>query len=320
MSDTSAIEWTDATWPIVAGCEKVSSECKSCYAIRDSWRLTHNPNPKISAVYAGTVHKVGSQLAWTGLIRPLPDRLDWPSRWKKPRRIFVCNEADLFHPLVPAEFVYAAFCVMAANPWHTFQVLTKHARRARELLSTIHHTYDLLIHYENVAGDAAPTPALTWPLPNIWFGVSAGLQKTWDERVEELGRIPAAVRFVSAEPLLEEIDCGNAFDDPPEDSPYGKVNWVIAGGESGSKARPSHPAWFRSLRDQCQLADVPFFFKQWGEWRIDMDFVREKNLWDETRIRSTDAHYIEGHPELFVKVGKKAAGRQLDGREWNEYP
>lgn len=134
MSGSSAIGWTDATWPIVAGCEYVSPGCSNCWAVRDSWRLAHNPNESVRRAFAGTVRKTADgKLVWTGLVRPLPERLGWPLSWRRPRRIFVCSQADLFHSGVPFEFVAAAFGVMAMSPQHTFQVLTKHpARRPRD--------------------------------------------------------------------------------------------------------------------------------------------------------------------------------------------
>ncbi|HEX9812089.1 MAG TPA: DUF5131 family protein, partial [Burkholderiales bacterium] len=239
----------------------------------------------------------------------------------------------LFHEDVADDFIDDVFAVMALTPRHTFQVLTKRPERMRSYLTSAHgngtprrdgivkgRAWSMLgqlpkYHHE----DLIRRP---WPLSNVWLGISAEDQATADERIPLLLQTPAAVRFVSLEPLLGEISFVGLFANPNDwrdgTNALEEIDWLICGGESGPHARPSHPEWFRSLRDQCQAAGVPFFFKQWGQWaqwepkfpaanvkHIDLD----GNLHDSPRLT-----------EPIVRVGKKAAGRILDGRTWDEYP
>lgn len=214
MSDGSAIEWTDATWNPVRGCTKVSPGCKHCYAETFAERFRGVP---------GHPFEQGFDL------RLVPEALGLPLRWRRPRRVFVNSMSDLFHERVPVAFVQQVFAVMERAAQHDFQVLTKRPERL-----------------------AALAPLLPRSR-NIWLGVSVESQAyTW--RAELLGRIPAAVRFLSVEPLLGPID----------ELPLAGIDWVIVGGESGARARPMDPAWARAIRDQCTRAGVPFFFKQWG--------------------------------------------------------
>lgn len=214
MSDHTGIEWADATWNPVTGCTKVSPGCKNCYAERLALRLQAMGNPRYRNGFAVTLH---------------PDQLTLPLRWLQPRRIFVNSMSDLFHESVPEQFISQVFDVMAKAHWHIFQILTKRAERLATLV-----------------------PRLAWP-PNVWQGVSIeNARYTW--RVAYLQKVPAAVRFLSLEPLLGPI-------------PYLEldgIHWVIVGGESGPRHRPIDPAWVRDIRDQCLAAGVPFFFKQWG--------------------------------------------------------
>ena len=233
MSEHSAIGWTDATWPIVAGCTYASPGCSNCWAVRDSWRLAHNPHDKVRRMFEGTVRKTeDSKLVWTGLVRPLPDRLDWPLKWKSGRRIFVSNMSDLFHPEVPFDFVDRVYEVMAKCPHHTFQVLTKHPDRMREYVRQA--------------------------LPNVWHGVTVEDQKRAAERLPLLLETPSAIRWISAEPLLEPVDL----------TPWlTRIDWVVAGGESAQTRRNTRPfelAWARSLREQCAAGGARFFMKQLG--------------------------------------------------------
>jgi protein gp37 len=223
MSGRSRIEWTEVTWNPTTGCDRVSAGCDHCYALTLAKRLKsmgsakyqNDGDPRTSGRGFGvTVHE---------------STLTAPLRWRDPRVVFVNSMSDLFHARVPAEFVARVFEVMAATPHHTYQVLTKRATRLRRL-----------------AGD------LPWP-PNLWMGVSVENGDVLD-RVDELRRVPATVRFLSCEPLLGPLD-GLDLDG---------IGWVIAGGESGPAARPMDPAWVTQLRDACLEAEVPFFFKQWG--------------------------------------------------------
>ena len=308
MADGSKIEWTDATWNVVIGCDKVSPGCDHCYAIRTAHRMQANPNPVISAAYAGTE----ADGEWTGLVNLVETRLDLPLRWRRSRRIFVNAQSDLFHSNVPDEFIARVWAVMALAPQHTFQILTKRHARMRALLRTdmfhelVQEAIGAQVWGGGVKGAVADTvrrrnnawlpltPA--WPLPNVWLGVSVEDQKRADLRIPALLDTPAAVRWLSCEPLLGPVNLrldaamGNA--DPG-------INWVVVGGESGQGARPMHPAWARTLRDECQDAGVPFLFKQWGEY--------------------APIPQVTG-PDLIERVGKRAAGRVLDGRTWDEYP
>jgi protein gp37 len=354
MSDHSKIEWTDASWPITVGCDHITPGCDNCYAATlTSGRLAHQP------AYAG----LAANGRFNGTVRCLPERLDWPLRWRKPRKVFVCSMSDIFHAAVPDEFIAEVFAVMAATPQHTYQVLTKRHARLRSLLSSpeFRETVGIWAGAVMRKYDSRPRiiPAETWPLPNVWVGVSVEDQKWADIRIPALLGTPAAVRFISAEPLLGPVDLANVGPEPGFDALFSQphLDWVIAGGESGAKARPMHPDWARSIRDQCQAADVPFLFKQWGEWapapwRIDhgpgepVDAYKARaeatcathvhtgnsyqeggetvwNLYEpphkpwsleRTSIPSGTSH------EPIRRWGKKAAGRALDGRTWDEFP
>ena len=292
MSDGSKIEWTDATWNVVIGCTKVSPGCAQCYAMRPAPRFPYHPTPRGPAPSAGP--EAGGD--WTGRVNLVEDRLSLPLTWKRPRRIFVNAQADLFHDEVPDEFIARVWAVMALASWHTFQVLTKRHGRMRSLLNSEH--FKDLVAVEMV-GPLNPTPRapldLHWPRRNVWLGVSVEDQQRADLRIPALLDTPAAVRWISAEPLLGPVDLrldasmGNA--DPG-------LQWVVVGGESGPGSRPMDPEWPRSLRDQCVDAGVPFLFKQWGDhlYRGDLD------------------------NGTFVRVGKGRAGRILGDRTWDEYP
>ncbi len=321
MSDKSHIEWTDATWNPVTGCTKVSQGCKHCYAERDWTRLSANTKTR----YHGR--------AFTD-VQCHSDVLALPLRWQKPRRIFVNSMADLFHEAVPDRFIADVFGVMAACPEHTFQLLTKRPERALQLLGA-----GCMGGFEDAVEECLALYShsdLVWPLPNVWLGVSVEDQGTADSRISLLLQTPAAVRWISAEPLLGPVDLtrlpeqtcaseccgmqrldalqGKSICDLSEESfdKSAKIDWVVAGGESGPKARSSHPDWFRSLRDQCAGAGTPFLFKQWGEW-ISEDDSHDRNI-----VPSGGDDSFEDMP--MVRVGKKAAGRLLDGALHDGYP
>ena len=223
MADHSAIEWTEATWNPTTGCDKTSPGCDNCYALTLSRRLKAMGQPKYQR--DGDPRTSGPGFGLT----IHADTLDVPRSWSAPRTIFVNSMSDLFHPEVPEPYIRRVFDVIAETPQHQYQVLTKRSRRLAEV-----------------------GQRLEWP-PNLWMGVSVENSR-YRFRVDHLRCIGAAVRFVSAEPLLgplEELDlCG--------------IHWLIAGGESGPSARPVEEAWLVDLRDQCASAGVPFFFKQWG--------------------------------------------------------
>ena len=298
MSAKSAIEWTDATWNPVTGCTKVSQGCKNCYAEREWPRLQHLP------AYTGR--------AFTD-VRCHPDRLDEPLRWRRPRKIFVCHNADLFHESVPDDFIVQMFIAMALADRHTFQILTKRPERMLRFLNNDEIQEEITyIEGENEDGISGYA-YIPWPLPNVWLGVSVEDQETAEARIPLLLQTPAAVRWVSAEPLLSEINLRaihlgdlywlnaltskvSIFHDGgmPAAPDYGLLNWIVAGGESGRNARPMHPDWPRALRNQCQAAGVPFFFKQYSAYCC--EHTRE------------------------ARAALKARGRMLDGRMWDEYP
>jgi protein gp37 len=269
VSDKSAIEWTDATWNPVTGCTKVSPGCDHCYAETFAERFRGTPGHHFENGFDLTLR---------------PERLGHPLAWKKPKRIFVNSMSDLFHDDIPDEYIAKVWETMAATPQHTYQLLTKRHARMRSFFTR-------------------------WPnavLTNLWLGVSVEDQKWADIRIPTLLDTPAAVRWISAEPLLGPVDLTNlathsrgpvahwegrdqlnTLTGVPRDPAWKSfpgLDWVVVGGESGREARPMDPDWARSLRDQCTKARVPFLFKQWGG------------------------------------VNKKATGRELDGRTWDEYP
>lgn len=263
MSDQSKIAWTDATWNPVRGCTKVSAGCANCYAERFAERWRGIPGHPFEQGFD---------------IRLVPEALNLPIRWRKPRRIFVNSVSDLFHPEVPFDYVDMVFGVMAAcrfdrrgeGPGHVFQILTKRADRMAEYLSTDRRRAWAYSGAQRGGGedpdpmfdqiDMGPTV-----LPHVWLGVSVENQAAADERIPHLLATPAAVRFVSCEPLLGPVDL--SMPEFYQDDRYGPqrwVDWVIVGGESGPKARPCDVAWIRSIVDQTKAAGVPCFVKQMG--------------------------------------------------------
>lgn len=345
MADKTLIEWTDATWNPITGCSVVSAGCKHCYAMKlAGTRLQHHPSRAALTIdtTAGPV--------WNGEVRFNSEWLNQPLRWRRPRRIFVCAHGDLFHENVSDEWIDYVFAVMALAPHHTFQVLTKRAARMRDYLSSSARrdewarAGDMLAagiepqDYADISHIGEPgnlrSVYSSWPLPNVWMGVSVEDQDTADERIPQLLQTPAAVRWVSAEPLLEDVTIFSL--DGPVDVPDGDqspIDWLVVGGESGPKARPMHPAWARSLRDQCEAVGVAFLFKQWGEFATAYQSGRDENyLYDHAStggwVDRDGAHSLgeSAAPrdamtaEHVFRIGKKAAGRLLDGVEHNGYP
>lgn len=284
MADRSRIEWTGATWNPVVGCERVSSGCAHCYAIREARRLADHPKSEIRRVYEGLVERRrNGQLDWTGIVRCLPERLDDPLRWQTPRLVFVNSMSDLFHDQVPDEFIAEVFAVMGAASRHVFQVLTKRPARMARLLNDPAFRADVFLRMDRLLREgkvrprdviraAGPFLRGRWPLRNVWLGVSVENQAAADERIPHLVATPAAVRFLSCEPLLGPVKLPpEALGGYPESNwwvqhgPHEpRVHWVIVGGESGPGARPMHPDWVRSIRDQCKEAGIPVFVKQMG--------------------------------------------------------
>jgi protein gp37 len=259
-STSTAIEWTDATWNPVTGCSKVSEGCRNCYAAALAPRL------------AAMGQKGYTDLPWTKKnasrnVMMHDDRLAEPLRWKKPRRVFVNSMSDLFHEQIPDEFVDKVFAIMALARRHTFQVLTKRPERMAEYASTpdraaqigAYMTLDVILDGPELrdvdGGEMARwhRDGVPWPLPNAWLGTSVEDSRVL-ERVDHLRRSPAAVRFLSCEPLIGPLD-GLDLDG---------IHWVIVGGESGAGHRPIEAGWVRDIREQSARAGAAFFFKQWG--------------------------------------------------------
>lgn len=322
MADHTHIEWTDATWNPITGCSIVSPGCTNCYAMRlAGTRLKHLPSRQGLTVDS----KAGP--VWNGEVRLNEQWVDQPLRWKRPRRIFVCAHGDLFAENVPDEWIDRAFAVMALAPQHTFQVLTKRAARMRKYMSgfecdgarrlNVAYAAGRLMEDGDNAHDEVANAS--WPLPNVWLGVSAEDQKRADERVPELLATQAAIRFVSAEPLIGPISFRWAkWDDwrdengrprPLVDHLDGlrKLDWVIVGGESGPGARRMPADWARSIRDQCDDAEIPFFFKQWGAYLPAGQLMADGRPWSPVGGNSLHA-------------AKSLSGRLLDGVEHNAMP
>ena len=283
MADTK-IEWADKVWNVVSGCTKASAGCAQCYAARMAKRMWDK--------------REFSDVQFH------PERLDTPRHWKKPARIFVNSMGDLFHEKVPLDVISQIWYVMQATPQHTYLILTKRPDRMWGMVTTL------------------TTFIYNQPLPNVWLGITAENQLTADARIPHLLRTPAAVRFLSCEPLIGPVDLTNAFNTLP------KLDWVICGAETGPGARPMHPAWPRLLRQQCTSADVPFFFKSWGEWAPAGD------MYDTVHCQLVNSRTGSTSPvmggwgkwtdaaewECVRRFGKKATGRLLDGHTHDAFP
>ncbi|MBL1436542.1 MAG: phage Gp37/Gp68 family protein [Rhodobacteraceae bacterium] len=367
------IQWTEQTWNSIVGCTITSPGCTNCYAMKIASRLGSMPN---MPQYHGLTKKVNGNAVWTGKMNLVESVLLQPLKRKKPTMYFVNSMGDLFHESVPDEWIDRVFAVMALCPQHTFQVLTKRADRMRDYMRG--NSFDRIVMEMMQLRESGGWPTINeqckrhgiphakpasrddwWPLPNVWLGVSVEDQTRADERIPLLLDTPAAVRFVSAEPLLGPVDLSawvhnpvcRAFDptqctcDP--DDVYAELDWVIVGGESGPKARPIHPDWARSLRDQCVEAGVPYFFKQWGEWLPigqngfnhwsavtprDRKGIWRGNARFNDSMGGPETNIIKNRPTKYVltpkqssgwqccRVGTKAAGNLLDGKEWQQMP
>lgn len=316
---TTKIEWTDRSWNPVTGCTPISPGCAHCYARRMAKRLAGRCG------YPAAPHEFDVTLH--------PEKLDEPVGWKKPSRVFVCSMSDLFHDDVPDSFIESVFEVIyALRLKHTFQILTKRPERMR----------DFVLRW-NVEALGSEQRKAT----GVWFGVTAENQEQADKRIPFLLEIPAAVHFVSIEPMLGPIDLtGSAWWDWRYkydfyfDRYQRPLDLVIVGGETGPGARPMNPDWVRSLRDQCTQADVPFFFKSFGDWIAFPD--RSSGVYQLSALKPgsktgatlpfgfKEIYYENGEKRVvrvkfeeyhcFLNVGKKSSGRTLDGREWSEYP
>ncbi|MFM1655560.1 phage Gp37/Gp68 family protein [Brevibacillus sp. B_LB10_24] len=300
----------------------MSEGCRNCYAfaLHDMRHKAFTEGKKLPKQYAKPFSE----------IQLFPDRLEQPLKWRKPRQIFVNSMSDPFHDDVPFDFIDKVFAVMALTPWHTYQILTKRPERMKTYLTTNNRrsywasaANDLNLSKEHVYINRTPNP-----LPNVWLGVSVENQRAADERIPLLLQTPAAVRFLSCEPLLGPVNLEfwTQFEHPDNEG-YGLeaikgLDWVIVGGESGTNARPMHPEWAESLRDQCEEYRVPFFFKQWGEF-APHDDDDDPEFWVTYDGEAGFVHTCmppDNYYTFMNRIGKKRAGRLLDGREWNEFP
>jgi protein gp37 len=377
MADGTHIEWTDATWNIVNGCSVLSPGCTNCYAMRlAGTRLKHHPSR------AGLTIDTKAGPVWTGEVRFNDAVLLDPIKWKRPRKIFVCAHGDLFHENVPDEWLDKVFAVMALARHHQFQVLTKRPERMRDYVTAqvqgLRHVSDHVDRWQAqhlIPKEIDPfrwwigSPDRPITLPNVWLGTSVEDQQRAEERVPVLLETPAAVRWISAEPLLGPVDLtsidldgdsemdalkprqwedeiadwrgsSDTWEEDFEDW-YGRkisccsgqmhptLDWIVVGGESGPGARPMHPDWARSLRHQCSAVGVPFLFKQWGEWhpsdRHDCDLtggIMAFRADGSQEWRPGEATYwaARDHWQGMCRIGKKAAGRLLDGVQRDGYP
>jgi protein gp37 len=344
MADNTKIEWTrtfhkdgtvtnGATWGIITGCSVRSAGCRNCYAMKlAGTRLRHHPSR------AGLTIDTANGPVWNGQVRFNQEWLDQPLRWSKSRKVFVCAHSDLFHESVPDEWIDKVFAVMALAHRHIFQVLTKRPERMRKYLENAQDSIISLMDQPDwvdlPGGKVFPRYLDSWPLKHVHLGISAENQQTYDERVIQLLQTPAAVRWISAEPLLGAVDLrlerlrewnelANANNQPWAAS---SIDWVVVGGESGPNARPMHPDWARSLRDQCETVGVPFLFKQWGEYVTagHPSFSKQpgKFFWIDSAGKFLDPPPENDAADCITvkRVGKKAAGRLLDGIEYNGYP
>lgn len=339
MADKTKIEWADATVNAINGCSLASPGCTNCYAMRlAGTRMKHHPSR------AGLTQDSKAGPVWTGEVRLNETALLQPLKWRKPRKIFWNAHGDTFHDNVPDEWIDRVFAVCAQTPQHTHMILTKRSARMREYFASyrlsrlgfLTRNGEEPSGYGGTARDDIRNPD-RWPLPNVWLGVSVEDQARANERIPDLLATPAAVHFISAEPLLGPVDLNNLgvrsecnhenasveWDtnalncDDCEEEPL--LDWVICGGESGPGARPMHPDWARSLRDQCAATGVAFHFKQWGEW-VGLGVTEGRPLdggaWPSDtktciRLCIDGTKGDDGFP--MQRVGKAFAGRLLDG-------
>lgn len=320
----SKIEWTEETWNPIAGCTRASAGCDNCYAAEMSLRLEAMAlakqaaggivPPSMSKYMGVSTRLTNGTAAFNGTIALDHTAVDAPRKWRKAKMVFVNSMADTFHRDVPFAFVHKLFVTMSECPQHTFQVLTKRAAR-------------MLAYQREYWPEGFPA--------NVWAMTSVEHQEAADVRIPLLVQVKAAVRGLSMEPLLGGIDLSPYL--LPEFCWHCKekigneggrcfcgvgikplIHWVIVGGESGRRARPMNPDWVRDIRDQCVSAGVSYFFKQWGEW-VPLDQLEFHESLD---FDTKEAVFETGMRSLVTvnRVGKKAAGRLLDGREWSEMP
>lgn len=374
MADTK-IEWATKVWNPIVGCSLASPGCTNCYAMKMAGRLEAmavkpdgTGNHALNH-YVGTTQRTKAGFVWTGKVNVAPDdQFTAPLRRRKPTDYFVNSMSDLFHPSVPDEAIDRVFAVMALASHHTFKILTKRADRMRAYFN---ETTGWRARIAEMLNGLKPSSLWNgnvyqgWQnlhgrpdgLPNVWLGVSVEDQARADERIPDLLATPAALHWLSMEPLLGPVDLtrialygsngvvldaltGLEYDDLGDRTVWSNsIGWAVVGGESGPGSRPMHPDWARSLRDQCADADVPFFFKQWGDW-LPCEHRRNEQTgnWEPVAQDGTNRKWVfgpmQGHSHCFHKfehrrdpedqfcwrVGKKEASRFLDGVAYNEFP
>lgn len=341
MGDRSGIEWCDATWNPISGCTKVSAGCARCYAERvfpraypdclcGHMRFAHDENG-----FCRQCECDGFARRQFPDVRFHEDRLEQPLHWRKPRRVFVNSMSDLFHENVTDEQIAAVFSVMALSQQHTFQILTKRHERLYAYMNWLTRNPDALLGLMEDMGHPA---SFSLPLPNVWLGVSCEDQKTADERIPLLLQTPAAVRFVSAEPLLGPIDFSSVGDGRGyhynaliKGPPFGhfehdaRLDWVIVGGESGPGARPIYIAWVRSIVRQCRAASVPVFFKQAGANVLDRNDAGFDAPWNDGRgwpvnADGSDRGTIELDPQGYQGAPVRVVLKDRKGGDPREWP
>jgi len=302
MSDTTRISWTDATLNPIYGCSRVSAGCTNCYAEQVVASLPRKFEAKNKAAfefYSGLTRDTPNGPRWTGVVKLHREHLRQPLGWQIPKKIFVNSLSDVFHENVPRDFIVEIFSMMALAHWHTFQVLTKRPERMQQLLSEQTFIDDVIFaaslqnsnhKHERNKRLGKNHPGLSWPLKNVWLGVSVENQKAANERVPLLIKTPATIRFLSCEPLLEGVDlrgllglcygcqtCGFVTGHlmGPERSP---IHWAIIGGESGAGFRPMKSEWALNLKHQCIQAGIAFYFKQDADQKAGQrPYLVEKN-------------------------------------------
>jgi protein gp37 len=365
------IEWASDVWNPIRGCSRVSEGCRHCYAERMAARFSQPGmwGEGLAVIKNGVAH-------WTGKITFDKDKLLEPLHWKRPRRVFVNSISDLFHENVEDGWVDKIFSIMALSWRHQFLILTKRPERMRDYMKRMHNDPgefiasalldmhiddDYSCHVANYIngwsrwrempedGNPLNGAVRRWPLPNVWLGTSVEDQKTADLRIPFLLQTPAAIRFISAEPLLGSVDLTTIPNAPglAEGQHYlnalkgyawethgadyydvcnidGRLHWVIVGGESGPGARPMNPDWARLLRNQCLAANVPYFFKQWGEYGPceNGEVTPNPEDWDNQPHAHTfpDETRPRSGWETVYRVGKKSTGHILDSKVWQQYP
>lgn len=352
MGTKTGISWTSATWNPIRGCSRVSEGCRNCYAESTAYRFSGKGQP-----YEGLAVLKNGHASWTGKVDWIDEHWEDPLRWGKSRKIFVNSMSDLFHENIPDRWIDDVFAVMQHSQakGHIFQILTKRPKRMLEYLTNPDLYFRLMNRVNYVRGRWPKIPVTpfsdpkAFPLKNVWLGVSTEDQKTADERIPLLLQAPAAIRFISAEPLLGPIDLARIVIQesripghvPPvsfnsllgwnggASRPYKcSLDWVIVGGESGPHARPMLSSWAGSIQEQCEAAGVAFFFKQNGEW---IDAGHEEF----GKLPTAQFTYINSHGvpwgkdvpldedsdvNTMKRVGKKRSGDTLYGKIYHEFP